>query len=84
MTENDEARVRARAYEQWEREGRPDGRAEDHWRDAERELSNGQAETSQQGISNHPPGEERDRQEHMPPRSTKREANDTSEDSPQP
>ncbi len=33
-----EDRVRARAYALWEREGRPEGRAEEHWRQAEEEL----------------------------------------------
>ena len=31
-------KVRARAYAIWEREGRPDGRANPHWRMAEEEL----------------------------------------------
>ena len=30
--------VRERAYAIWEREGRPEGRAEQHWRMAEQEL----------------------------------------------
>ena len=33
-----EQRIRARAYEIWEGEGRHDGRAEEHWRQAEREI----------------------------------------------
>lgn len=31
MIENVEYRIRARAYEIWEREGRPSDRAEAHW-----------------------------------------------------
>jgi Protein of unknown function (DUF2934) len=31
-------RTRLRAYEIWEGEGRPEGRDEHHWRQAEREL----------------------------------------------
>lgn len=31
--------VRMRAYEIWEREGRRDGRADDHWRQAEAEIA---------------------------------------------
>ena len=31
-------RVRERAYSLWEQEGRPEGRAEDHWRRAEAEV----------------------------------------------
>ncbi len=30
--------VRLRAYQLWEEEGRPDGKAMDHWSQAEREL----------------------------------------------
>ena len=33
-----EQRIRTRAYQIWEREGRHDGRAEDHWRRAELEV----------------------------------------------
>jgi hypothetical protein len=33
-----EQRIRTRAYEIWEREGRREGRAEDHWRQAELEI----------------------------------------------
>jgi len=32
-------RVRLRAYLIWERKGRPEGAAEDHWHEAEKELS---------------------------------------------
>ncbi len=32
--------VQERAYEIWEREGRPDGREMDHWLQAEQEISN--------------------------------------------
>ena len=31
--------VRQRAHEIWEREGQPDGRGEEHWRQAEEELA---------------------------------------------
>ena len=31
-------RIRERAYELWERSGRPDGRADEYWWQAEREL----------------------------------------------
>jgi hypothetical protein len=34
-----EARVRRRAHEIWEREGKPHGRAEDHWELAREEIS---------------------------------------------
>lgn len=34
-----EQRIKQRAYEIWEEEGRPEGRAQDHWRRAEAELA---------------------------------------------
>jgi len=37
MTED---RIRAEAYRKWEAEGRPDGQAERHWLDAEKQISN--------------------------------------------
>ena len=36
-------KVRERAYQIWEREGRQEGRAEEHWSQAEQELADGQA-----------------------------------------
>jgi hypothetical protein len=33
-----EARIRERAYQLWEEAGRPEGRAQDHWREAERQI----------------------------------------------
>jgi hypothetical protein len=38
MDEETEERVQVRAYEIWEREGRPEGRAQEHWDQACREL----------------------------------------------
>lgn len=37
-TDDDEGRIRARAYEIWEREGRPDRGHERHWHQAKKEL----------------------------------------------
>ena len=34
----DEERIRRRAHEIWEREGRPEGRHEEHWAWARREV----------------------------------------------
>ena len=34
----DEERIRQRAHEIWEREGRPEGRHEEHWAQAHREI----------------------------------------------
>lgn len=36
--EPDDDRIRLRAYEIWEEEGRPDGRADEHWRMAKWQL----------------------------------------------
>ena len=38
MTVSLEDRIRARAQELWEQEGRPDGKAEEHWRQASQEV----------------------------------------------
>lgn len=38
MGQSREERVMHRAYEIWEREGRPQGRQEEHWRRAEQEI----------------------------------------------
>jgi hypothetical protein len=34
-----EHRTRERAYEIWEKAGRPEGKAEEHWRQAEAEIA---------------------------------------------
>ncbi|HEV7267166.1 MAG TPA: DUF2934 domain-containing protein [Falsiroseomonas sp.] len=41
---SDEQRIRHRAHEIWEREGRPEGRHEDHWARARHEISKELAE----------------------------------------
>jgi hypothetical protein len=41
---DDKQRIRERAYELWEREGRPHGRHIDHWMQAERETGGPGAE----------------------------------------
>jgi hypothetical protein len=38
MSDDRIERIRARAHEIWEREGRPDGRDADHWRQASDEI----------------------------------------------
>jgi hypothetical protein len=56
MDERWEQAVRERAYAIWEREGRPEGRAEQFWRTAEQEL---RAEREQSGgHPDHPWSEE--------------------------
>jgi hypothetical protein len=46
MDEAWQRRVRERAYALWEREGRPEGRAEEHWFRAEAELRAEEADPS--------------------------------------
>ena len=38
-----QARIQQRAYELWERDGRPDGREQIHWQQAESEIGAGPA-----------------------------------------
>ena len=52
-TSQDE-RIRQRAYEIWEREGRT-GNPEDHWFRAERELADQGQERSEATVENAPP-----------------------------
>ena len=40
MTQPTEKEIMARAYEIWERNGRPEGREEEFWHQAEQELRN--------------------------------------------
>jgi hypothetical protein len=39
MADEHERRIRERAHAIWEEEGRPDGREQQHWREAERQLA---------------------------------------------
>lgn len=41
MTENREDRIRNRAYELWQKDGAPEGKPDDHWYQAEREIDQG-------------------------------------------
>jgi Protein of unknown function (DUF2934) len=41
--QQDHDKIRQRAYEIWDRDGRPEGRAQDYWLQAERELGAAQA-----------------------------------------
>lgn len=44
MTDEREDRIRNRAYELWQRDGAPDGKPDDHWYQAEREIDQGDSE----------------------------------------
>ena len=39
MTDDRDARIRARAHEIWEAEGQPDNKAEEHWQRAVAEIA---------------------------------------------
>ena len=50
MQNGRDERVRSRAYELWEKEGRPEGRDKEHWSQAETESGDGaDNEQSQEG-----------------------------------
>jgi hypothetical protein len=40
MTSDKQEKIRSRAYQIWEREGRPEGRGEEHWAQAAHEIEN--------------------------------------------
>ncbi|WP_082910360.1 DUF2934 domain-containing protein [Sinorhizobium glycinis] len=50
-TDEKRERIRRRAYEIWEREGRPDGGHERHWHEAEKQLDEEEGRTSGHGES---------------------------------
>ncbi len=56
--DNRDEKIRVRAYEIWERQGRT-GDPEDHWYEAEREIKAEEASTgtSQEGVTTPPMGE---------------------------
>ena len=41
MAQDREDRIRKRAYQLWQQEGSPQGRPDDHWLQAEREIDHG-------------------------------------------
>lgn len=47
MNNDREARIRARAHELWERDGRPDGLHDDHWHRAAHEVASESTSTSE-------------------------------------
>jgi len=48
VTKPTEDSIRTRAHQLWELAGRPEGREDEFWREAERELSGGGAENSEE------------------------------------
>lgn len=64
LPEIPEDKIRERAHHIWEREGRPDGRSEDHWQMARSEL----AIEMSPGIATEPnPAAEREEVDHAEP-----------------
>ena len=57
MNQSKRDRIAARAHEIWEREGRPDHKAEEHWRRAEQEVAreDGAAQMGAPDEIAHPP-----------------------------
>lgn len=55
MSHDVEARIRQRAYEIWEREGRPEGRDWEHWLTAETEVSSQPADAAKAKASTRKP-----------------------------
>lgn len=51
MEDNRAQQIRARAYEIWENEGRPQGKEKEHWDQAEREFEEPQATNAGGGAS---------------------------------
>jgi hypothetical protein len=58
-----EARVRARAYALWEKDGRPDGRSDEYWQQARSEV-----EAEEAAIGNERPGDATEKREPAPKR----------------
>ncbi len=49
----DENRIREYAYQIWEAEGKPDGKAEQHWKLACESLNNEYSQHQEHGFENH-------------------------------
>ncbi len=47
-----EQKIRERAYEIWDREGRPLGRELEHWMQAQREIDQGEGEIGGDDVTN--------------------------------
>lgn len=50
MLPEDDEKIRRRAYEIWEREGRPEGRESEHWQMAAAELAAARTKTDTQDV----------------------------------
>lgn len=52
MTDDREEKIRKRAHELWLQEGQPDGKPDDHWYQAEREIDQGDGEIEGDDVPN--------------------------------
>jgi hypothetical protein len=52
--DNREARIRQRAHEIWEQAGRPQNKADEHWREAERQVGKEGVEKDAEQLANEP------------------------------
>jgi hypothetical protein len=55
-TQDREAKIRRRAHELWEQEGRPEGRADTHWERAAQDLDREDADIQREGVAGERPG----------------------------
>jgi hypothetical protein len=75
MTTDYSQRIRERAYQIWDRDGRPEGRAHEHWVQAEQEIAE---EDTPVFVQERERGERNGGQaEHSPERSRPAEDNET-------
>jgi hypothetical protein len=51
-----DARIRRRAHEMWEAEGRPEGQADHHWSRAAEDLDREDAAIQREGVAGEKPG----------------------------
>lgn len=52
MTDEREDKIRKRAYALWQQEGAPEGKPDDHWYQAEREIDRGNGEIEGDDVPN--------------------------------
>lgn len=56
MTADRQQRIEQKAYEIWQREGRPHGRHDEHWREAEAEVAGEERTAAGTGQASPEPG----------------------------
>jgi hypothetical protein len=72
VSDDRDARLRIRAYEIWQERGSPDGRAVEHWLEAERQLRGEEparsSDADTESTQSKPPAQESERQGDLAPR----------------